>query len=48
MFVIHTISIPTDDGIIQLGDELNIYPLYLSREIIIWGNWLILLEKTIV
>ena len=36
MFVIHTISIVTDDDIIQLGDNVNIYPVYLSRVITIW------------
>ena len=43
MFVIHNISIATDDDIIEIGDDINIYPVYLSREIIILGiclNWL--------
>ena len=43
--MIHNISIATDDDIIQFGDDVNIYPVYLSRAIIILGNWL---EKTIV
>ena len=34
----HNISIATDDDIIQFGDDVNIYPDYLSRAIIIWGN----------
>ena len=48
MFVIHNISIATDDDIIQFGDDVNIYPVYLSRAIIICGNCLNWLEKTIV
>ena len=36
MFVIHNISIATDDDIIQFGDDVNICPVYLSRAIIIW------------
>ena len=48
MFVIHNISIATDDDIIQFGDDVNIYPVYLSRAIIIWRNCLNWLEKTIV
>ena len=48
MFVIHNISKVTDDVIIQLGDDVNIYPLHLSREFIIWENFLNWLEKTIV
>ena len=28
MFVIHNISIATDDDIIQFGDDVNIYPVY--------------------
>ena len=35
MFVIHNISIATDDDIIKFGDDVNIYPVYLSRAIII-------------
>ena len=35
MFVIHNISISTGDDIIQFGDDVNIYPVYLSRAIII-------------
>ena len=46
--MIHNISIATDDDIIQLGDDVNIYPVYLSRAIIVWGNCLNWLEKTIV
>ena len=48
MFVIHNISIATYDDIIQLGDDVNIYHICLSRAIIIWGNCLNWLEKTIV
>ena len=48
IFVIHNISIATGDDIIQLGDDVNIYPVYFSRIIIIWGNCLNWLEKTIV
>ena len=46
--MIHNISIATDDDVIQFGDDVNIYPVYLSRAIIICGNCLTLLEKTIV
>ena len=45
MFVIHNISIATDDDIIQVGDDVNIYTVYLSRAVIIWGNCLNWLEK---
>ena len=38
MIVIHDISIATDDDIIQFGDDANIYPVYLSRAIIILGK----------
>ena len=38
--MIHNISIATGDDIIQFGDDVNIYPVYLSRIIIIWGNCL--------
>ena len=48
MFVIHNISIATDDDIIQFGNDVNIYTIYLSRAIIILGNCLNWLEKTIV
>ena len=48
MFVIHNISIATYDDIIHFGDDVNIYPVYLSRVIIICGNFLNWLEKTIV
>ena len=46
--MIPNISIATDDDIIQFGDDVNIYPVYLSRAIIIRGNFLNWLEKTIV
>ena len=46
--MIQNISIATDDDIIQFGDDINIYPVYLSRAIIIWGNCLNRLEKTVV
>ena len=46
--MIHNISIATDDGIIQFGDNVNIYPVYLTRATTIWGNRLNWLEKTIV
>ena len=46
--MIHNISIATDDDIIQFGDDVNIYPVYLSRAIILLGNCLNWLEKTIV
>ena len=45
--MIHNISMATDD-IIQLSDDVNINPVYLSRAIIIWGNCLNWQEKTIV
>ena len=48
MFVIHNISIATYDDIIQFGNDVNIYNVYLSRPIIIWRNCLNWLEKTIV
>ena len=48
IIVIHNISIATDDDIIRFGDDVNIYPVYLSRAIIIWGNCLNWQEKTIV
>ena len=48
MFEIHNISIATDDDIIQFDDDVNIYPVYLPRAIIIWENCLNWLEKTIV
>ena len=28
----------TDDDIIQFDDDVNIYPVYFSRAIIIYGN----------
>ena len=40
MFVIHNISIAIDVDVIQYGDDVNIYPVYLSRAIIICGNCL--------
>ena len=46
--MIHNISIATDDDIIQFGDDVTIYPVYLSGVIIIWGNCLNWQEKTIV
>ena len=46
--MIHNISIATDDDIIQFCDDVNIYPVYSSRAIIIWENCLNLLEKMIV
>ena len=46
--MIHNISIATDDNIIQFDDDVNIYPVYLSRAIIICGNCLNWLGKTIV
>ena len=48
VFVIHNISIATNDDVIQFGDDVNIYPVYLSRAIIICGNSHNWLEKTIV
>ena len=33
--MIRNISIATDDDIIQFGDDVNIYPVYLSRATII-------------
>ena len=48
MFVIHNISITTDDDITQFGDDINICPIYLSRANTIWGNCLNWLENTIV
>ena len=47
LFVIHNISIATDNDIIQFGNDVNIYTVYLSTAIIIWGNFLNWLEKTI-
>ena len=46
--MIRNISIATDDDIIQFGDDVNIYPVHLSRAIIILGNSLNWLENTIV
>ena len=46
--MIRNISIATDDDIIQFGDDVNIYPVYSSKAIIMWGNCLNWLEKTIV
>ena len=43
--MIHNISMPTDDDIIQFGNDVNIYTVYLSRAIIIWGNCLNWLER---
>ena len=44
--MVHNISIATDHDIIHLGDDVNIYPVYLSRAIIICGNCFNWLEKT--
>ena len=44
----HNISIATYDDIIQFDGDVNIYPVYLSRAIIICGDFLNWLEKTIV
>ena len=38
--MISNISIATGDDIIYIGDDLNIYPVYLSETIIILGNCL--------
>ena len=46
--MMYTISIATDDDIIKYGDDVNKYPVYLSWAIIICGNCLNWLEKTIV
>ena len=46
--MIQNISIATDEDKIQIGDDVNTYPVYLSRAIIIWINCLNWLEKTIV
>ena len=46
--MIHNISKATDDDIQQFGNDVNIYTLYSSRAIIILGNCLNWLEKTIV
>ena len=43
--MIHNISIATDDDIKELGDDVNIYPVYLPRANIIWGNCLKLARK---
>ena len=45
--MIHNISIATDDDVIQFGDDVNIYPVYLPSAIIICGNCPNWLEKTI-
>ena len=45
--MIHNISIATDDDIIKFGNDVNINTVYLSRAIIILGNCLNWLEKTI-
>ena len=31
MFVVHNISIATNNDIIHIGDDINIYPVHLSR-----------------
>ena len=46
--MILNISIATDFDIIQFGDDLYIFPVYLSRATIIWENCLNWLEKKIV
>ena len=46
--MIHNISIATDDDIIQFGDDVDIYPVCLSRAIIICRNCLNWLDKTMV
>ena len=46
--MIDNIYIATDNDIIHIVDDVNIYPLYLSRAIIIWVNYLNWLEKAIV
>ena len=46
--MIHNISIATDNVIIQFVNDVNIYPVYLSRAIIIRGNCLNWLENTII
>ena len=46
--MIHNVYIATDDDVNQFGDDVNIYPVILSRAIIICGNCLNWLEKTIV
>ena len=46
--MIHNISIATDDDIVQFGNDVNIYTVYLSWAIIIWEKCLNWLEKTIV
>ena len=46
--MIHNVYIPTDGAIIQFGDDVIMYPVYLSRSIIICGICLNWLEKTIV
>ena len=38
--MIHNISIATDDDIMQFGNDVNIYTVYLSRAISIRGNCL--------
>ena len=38
MFIKHNISIATDDDIIHIGDDVNIYPVYSPSAIIIWGK----------
>ena len=46
--MIHNISIATYDDVIHFGGDVNLYPVYISRAIIISGNCLNWLEKTIV
>ena len=46
--MIHNISIATNGDIIHFCDDVNIYPVYLFRAIITWGNGLTWLEKTLI
>ena len=46
--MIHNVSIATDVDVIQFGDDVNIYSVYLYRAIVICGNCVNWLEKTIV
>ena len=46
--IVYPISIATDDDIIQICDDVNIYTVLPSRVIIILGIGLNKIEKTIV
>ena len=46
--MIHNISIATADDVTYFGDDVNTYPVFLSRAITIWGCCLNWLGKTIV